>query len=157
MSCVICHMSCVTCHMSHVTCHMSCVAIIFSFLFRTKWWSLLVEGLLSTGSTPSSFLIYLRKMAEVNSKVAFHQYATILLALICSVHCRNILLLIWLENPSAINRCCLFRHLFTVVSMSWISVIRPFFYSRISNPHLIFVVRATTKTKTVLKQAWTEV
>ena len=25
------------------------------FFFRTKWWSLLVEGLLSTGPTPSSF------------------------------------------------------------------------------------------------------
>ena len=30
------------------------------------------------------------------------------------------------------------------------------FYSRISNPPLFFLVRATTKTKTVLKQALTE-
>ena len=32
-----------------------------------------------------------------------------------------------------------------------------FFYSRISNPPLFYLVRATTKTKTVLKPAWTEV
>ena len=38
----------VTCHMSRVICHVS------QFFFWTKWWSLLVEGLLSTGPTPSS-------------------------------------------------------------------------------------------------------
>ena len=48
---VMCHVSRVTCHMSRVTCHMSPF-----FFFLTKWWSLLVEGLLSTGPTPSSFL-----------------------------------------------------------------------------------------------------
>ena len=50
MSCVTCHVSHVTCHVSHVMCHMS---QFFSFFF-TKWWSLSVEGLLSTGPTPSS-------------------------------------------------------------------------------------------------------
>ena len=43
---VTCHVSRVTCHMSHVTCHV--------FFVRTKLWSLSVEGLLSTGPTPSS-------------------------------------------------------------------------------------------------------
>ena len=58
MSCVTCHF---TCHVSHVTCHVSRVTchnfflFFFSFFFRTKWWSLSVEGLLSTGPTPSSF------------------------------------------------------------------------------------------------------
>ena len=43
----------VTCHMSRVTCHMSRVKCFF-FVFFTKWWSLSVEGLLSTGPTLSS-------------------------------------------------------------------------------------------------------
>ena len=42
------HTTRVTCHVSHVTSH------IFFFFFRTKWWTLSVEGLLSTGPTPSS-------------------------------------------------------------------------------------------------------
>ena len=37
-----------TCHVSRVTCHMS------FFFLRTQWWSLSVEGLWSTGPTPSS-------------------------------------------------------------------------------------------------------
>ena len=52
MSHVTCHMSHVACHMSHVTSHMSYVK---EFKKWTKWWSLLVEGLLSTGPTSSSF------------------------------------------------------------------------------------------------------
>ena len=53
-----CHVSRVTCHMSCVTCHVSHVIYIhFLFFFRTKWWALLVEGLLSTGPTPSSYLV----------------------------------------------------------------------------------------------------
>ena len=47
--CVMCHMSCVKCRMSHATCHM------LFFSFQTKWWSLLVEGLLSAVPTLSSF------------------------------------------------------------------------------------------------------
>jgi hypothetical protein len=55
MSRATCHdVSRVTCHVSHVTCHVSHV-IFFPSFFRTKWWSLSVEGLLSTGPTPSSF------------------------------------------------------------------------------------------------------
>ena len=52
-------MSRVTCHVSRVTCHMSRVnffffylfiyLFIYFFFFRTKWWSLSVEGLSSTG------------------------------------------------------------------------------------------------------------
>ena len=55
---VTCHMSHdmshVTCHMSHVTCCMSPFFFFFSFwllLFWTKWWGILVEGLMSTGHT----------------------------------------------------------------------------------------------------------
>ena len=51
MSHVACHVSCVTCHLSHVT------FFFFFFFFWTKWWSLLVEGLLSTEPTPSSFFL----------------------------------------------------------------------------------------------------
>ena len=46
MSRVPCHVSCVTCYVAPVTCH---------FFFITNWLSKLVEGLLSTGPTPSSF------------------------------------------------------------------------------------------------------
>ena len=52
MSHVTCHMSRVMSHVSRVTCHMSLFFYSFSL---TKWWSFLVEGLLSTGPTPSSF------------------------------------------------------------------------------------------------------
>ena len=50
-----CHVSHVTCHMSHVTCHVSHVTFFLLLFFCTIWWSLSVEGLLSTGPTPSSF------------------------------------------------------------------------------------------------------
>ena len=61
----ICHMSCVTCHVSGVTCQVSGVTLFssfhfFLFLFWTKWWILLLESLLSTGPTPSSFYCSLR-------------------------------------------------------------------------------------------------
>ena len=46
-----CHMSCVRCHVSGVTCNMSHVTF-----FLNKWWSYSVEGLLSMGPTPSSFV-----------------------------------------------------------------------------------------------------
>ena len=48
------HLSCVTCHESHVTCHI--FHLIFFWGGGTNWWSLFLEGLLSTGPTPSSFL-----------------------------------------------------------------------------------------------------
>ena len=49
------HVSHVTCHRSHVMCQVSHVMCQVS-LFLFKWWSLLVEGLLSIGPTLSSFL-----------------------------------------------------------------------------------------------------
>ena len=52
MSHVTCHMSHVTFRMSHVTCHVSHV---ICHIFSEKGWNLSVEGLLSTGPTPSSF------------------------------------------------------------------------------------------------------
>ena len=61
---VTCHMSHVSCHVSGVMCQVSCVrchvslfSFFFSSSFLTKWWSLSGEGLLSTGPTPSSFLV----------------------------------------------------------------------------------------------------
>ena len=66
------HVSCVTCHVSHVTCHVSPVTCkkkklffvniyiyIYIYIFLNKkkwkkWWRYSVEGLLSTGHTPSS-------------------------------------------------------------------------------------------------------
>ena len=60
--CETCHMSCVKshviCHVSHSMCHISCVTVfnlLYIFSFWNKWWSLLVEGLLSTGPTLYSF------------------------------------------------------------------------------------------------------
>ena len=50
---VMCHMSHVTFHVSHVMCHM----YLFLF-FWTKCWSLLVQGLLSTGPR----LVYIPKL-----------------------------------------------------------------------------------------------
>ena len=56
-------MSRVTCHMSHATCHLSCIQCpmshFFLSFFSSKWWSQLVEGLLLTGPTPSSFIFFL--------------------------------------------------------------------------------------------------
>ena len=68
MSRVTCHVSRVTCHVSHVTCHMSRVTchlshdmcqmshfyLFYIYFFFTKWRSLSLEGLLSTGPTLSS-------------------------------------------------------------------------------------------------------
>ena len=57
-----CHLSGVTCQVSHVTCHVSCVMChvlcVICNIFFTKWLSWLVEALLSTGPTPSSFQIF---------------------------------------------------------------------------------------------------
>ena len=65
---VMCHMSRVTCHLSHITCHMSDVNKKNIFFYTKKnikkkifqknwarWLSWSVEGLLSTGPTPSSY------------------------------------------------------------------------------------------------------
>ena len=52
----------VRCHMSGVTCHLSCVMChVSQFLVFSKWLSWLVEALLSTGPTPSSFRLFLIK------------------------------------------------------------------------------------------------
>ena len=48
MSRVTCHVSRFTCHVSNVTCH----------IFFIKGWSLLVDGLLSTGPNPSSLFLW---------------------------------------------------------------------------------------------------
>ena len=49
------HPLCDPCNMSHVTCHMTEKNIyIWFFSSFSKWWSYLVEGLFSTGPTPSS-------------------------------------------------------------------------------------------------------
>ena len=49
-----CQMSNVTLHKSHVRCQVSCVLSHLKEKFLTKWWSLSIEGLLSTGPTSSS-------------------------------------------------------------------------------------------------------
>ena len=53
---VACQVSCVTCHKSGVTSHVSGVIcqILLLLFFFTKLWSVLEEGLLSAGPTPSS-------------------------------------------------------------------------------------------------------
>ena len=59
--------------MSHVACHLSCVLYhisLFFPLFLTKWWSLLVEGLLSSRPTPSSlsgiYIFFMKKLLSAN-------------------------------------------------------------------------------------------
>ena len=54
--CVTSHMSGARCHVSGFRCHMSCVRCHMYFIFfpQTNWRNLLVDGLLSTGPTPSS-------------------------------------------------------------------------------------------------------
>ena len=86
--CVTCHMSHDTCHVSRVTCHVSRVTFFFYFLFYfffflffffifyfffylfifflTKWWSLSVEGLSSTGLPR---LVFLHTDNEVSARV----------------------------------------------------------------------------------------
>ena len=69
-----CHVSCVTCHMSYVTCHMSRVTCHVSYVKKKKlknvikWWSLSVEGLLSTGPTPSSLVLKMRYIKQVGDR-----------------------------------------------------------------------------------------
>ena len=75
MSCVTCHVFCVTCYMSGVTCH-----FFFSSFFRTKWWSLSVEGLLSTGPTPSSSLINKVTQSSFSSKSSKYPHSQIVRA-----------------------------------------------------------------------------
>ena len=51
----------VTCHMSHVTCHVSlvmCRPSSVNIFFWTVCWSVLGEGVLSTGPTLPSFVVF---------------------------------------------------------------------------------------------------
>ena len=59
-------MSGVRCQVSLVRCHVS--DVMFFCLFLTKWWSLLVEGMLSMGPTPSSLqaTMVLNAINEIN-------------------------------------------------------------------------------------------
>ena len=68
--CVMCHVSCVTCYLLRVTYQSTFFKPFFynkkeediffpSLKNFTKWWSWLMEGLLSTGPTPSSLNIYI--------------------------------------------------------------------------------------------------
>ena len=69
-----CHASCVTCHMSHVMCHVSHVKYHnYYYFFVTKWWSLSVEGVLSTGPTRSS-LGYILPFRIVNTNTPTLQF-----------------------------------------------------------------------------------
>ena len=52
LSPVMCHMSRVTCHLSRVTCGIFYIYLYIYIYFLNQFWSLLVEGLLSTGPTP---------------------------------------------------------------------------------------------------------
>ena len=69
-----CHMSHVMCQVSGVTCQVSCVFFLFFlfFFFFYKVVELVVEGLLSTGPTPSSLyslekhnLVFLVKIINI--------------------------------------------------------------------------------------------
>ena len=75
MSCVMCHLSrvsCVTCHVSCVTCPLSRVTwhlVVFFFSPNTLV-EVKVEGLLSTGPTPSCYVTYQAVITEDVEAVA---------------------------------------------------------------------------------------
>ena len=81
---ITCQMSNVRCHMSHVTCHVSCV---------TKFWTQLVEYLLSTGPTPSIFWVS-------NMFIAEHTDVSLSLILPCTISFKVSTLLFLKENQS---------------------------------------------------------
>ena len=62
---VTCHVSYVMCQMSHITCHVSRATF-----FLTKLWSLLVEGLLLTGTTPSS--LYVEEVSQKKILISYN-------------------------------------------------------------------------------------
>ena len=68
------HVSHVTCHVSHVMCHISCVTCHVSHVtfFLTKWWSLSVEGLLSTGPTLYRYLVCRKHLLSNQTKAISH-------------------------------------------------------------------------------------
>ena len=69
---VTCHVSCVTCHVSHVTCHMYFYFFIF---FLTKCWSLSLEGLLSTGPTPSTLTLLAKANVPMHGNLLFNFFS----------------------------------------------------------------------------------
>ena len=90
MSYVMCHLSCVMCHMSGVMCHLSYVTC--NFFFSNFFINLVelvgdsVEGLLSTGPTPSSFsfpIIMIFKKKKILSQLKFCKGLTV----IAYIHC----------------------------------------------------------------------
>ena len=103
MSHVMCHVSHVTCHVSHFTCHVS--RDICNF-FLSKWWSLLVKGLLSKGPTPFSFnvLVCFFKMSDGNSNIMFLKKSKLnsnpTLYVKCDVRC-----LMCCDDPDLISVC----------------------------------------------------
>ena len=111
-----CHMSCVTCQVSHVKCY-----FFLSFLssFFTKWWSYLVEGMLSIGPTPSSLnvvcdnkmliiinIIYLfcqpTTFTNLNHEARFKLIFGLLLTLASSI-CGVSQLAFYINNKGTIN------------------------------------------------------
>ena len=88
VSSVTCHLSLVMCHLSHVTCHLSHVIFFYYFFFYifsykkiyiyfilqkncTILWRWSVEGLLSTGPTPSTLLYLTRPDLSETSKICW--------------------------------------------------------------------------------------
>ena len=85
MSCVKCHISCVTCHVSHVT------KKIFSL---TIWWSKLLEGLLLTRPTSSSFSIFIKSAQGWFSLVVVMSVCLF----VCVCLCPTVIDLLWRPN-----------------------------------------------------------
>ena len=98
---VTCHMSRVTCHVSHVT---FCLIIIFFkfffiylfiylFFFWTKWWSLSVEGLSSTGLPRLVFVhrhfLYIVRITRYSGCLWFtlshHSISLLITVYLCSI------------------------------------------------------------------------
>ena len=75
MSHVTFQVSHVMCHMSHVTCQVSHVTFCCSSFLRTNWWSFSVEGMLSTGPTPSSLISIAPYMLIIFSVYNVHSTA----------------------------------------------------------------------------------
>ena len=61
-----CHVSPVTCHMSRVTCHILFFLLLFYKKNMEEVVDLVVEGLLSTGPTPSSLVFFVQFLYAQN-------------------------------------------------------------------------------------------
>ena len=84
---VTCQFSCVTCRVLHVMCNMSHVTIIFIF---TKWWSSLVEALLSTGPIPFSLIWSVNLFLQIFKTPSLLGWAGQLLENITPHHLSNV-------------------------------------------------------------------